>query len=139
MANFHHDLLQLRNEVAELRVQLDQEREDRKKQWWRIVWKLRRFRAAIIRLERGWSGERWHVGREYTRGSWILIPGIPDKLTRWKTDRSPGSKHQGSPTANIDLLSDEDICSGRRNGIPKRVGPDAAASAVSTKRGQPGP
>jgi hypothetical protein len=128
MANFRHDLSQLMNEVAELRAQLDTERKERKHQFWQVVWKLRRFRAAIIRLEQGVSGERWHVGREYTRGTRLLLPGKPRILVeRLKLERGANGKRPASPDAKRDLLSDEDICNGVRNGIPTSIGPDAPA------------
>jgi hypothetical protein len=118
---------QLQKEVADLREQLETERKERKHQFWQVVWKLRRYRAAIIRLEQGVSGERWHVGREYTRGTRLLLPGKPKLLVERLAMTRPSGKQPESPSAVRDLLRDEDICRGVRNGIPASVGPDAPA------------
>jgi hypothetical protein len=121
MSNLAQDVLQLKEEVAELKAGFEEERAARRHDFWRIIWKLRRFRAAIIRLEDGISGERWHKGREYTRGSRLLIPGKPFLLEFKQKNRAVSGFRSPQRSNAYKSITDEDILNGRRNGLPGSV------------------
>lgn len=116
MPNIQQDVYQLQQDVAELRRELRNVSEQQNKFWATIQNMLKRYRAAILRLEVGDSGEKWHTGPNYTRGSRLRIPSCPLVLRTWKEVRSPDPRY-----VHTDPLATEEIVSGRRDGIPARV------------------
>lgn len=73
-------------------------------------WRHKRFRAELIRLSVGASGERWHVGGAYTRGSRIRIPSRPKIL-----DMIPRRVRAK------DRLEERSFINDRLHGIPRQV------------------
>lgn len=116
MPNIQQDVYQLKEDVAELRRELVNVSDQQNRFWASIQNMLKRYRAAILRLEVGDSGEKWHTGPTYTRGSRLKIPSCPEVLRTWKEVRARDPQN-----VHADSLATEEIVSGRRNGIPARV------------------
>lgn len=118
MPNIPQDVWQLQKDVDELRAEMAELRERQEGFWRRIRYMLRSYRAAILRLEVGDSGERYHVGYAYTLGSRLRIPTrVPRILAEWKS-MNPKWERRDS---HKDSLAFEEVVSGPRHGIPKRV------------------
>lgn len=86
---------------------------------YRLVVRFRKIRAAIMRLEVGESGEKWHVGPAYTQGSRLRIPEKPQRLREMQA--APGYGFEGPKYKAKDELADEELLDDRRNGIPRTV------------------
>ncbi len=122
MSQIHQDVYQLQEEVRELRERLEAHETATGKMWNRVLYKLRIFRAEIIRLSNGESGERWHVGPEYVRGSRLRIPGMPRLLKEFlAVDLTQDGKPKYRQTVSIDPMADKDILDGARRGIPAKL------------------
>ena len=95
--------LVLEAENAEFRTELKSAKN-------KAEYRFRTFRAELTRLSIGASGERWHVGGAYTRGTQLRIPDRP-KLLDGISRRAIAK----------DRLADRGLIRDGRNGIPNRV------------------
>lgn len=119
MTNIRQDVDKLQEEVARLTEKLGEVEDAQAAFWKRIRNMLRKYRAAILRLEIGDSGEKWHAGFEYTRGTRLRVPKLmPLVLREW-------SEYYESKISRFvrtdSLAGDKEIVSGVRNGIPPVV------------------
>ncbi len=124
--NIAQAVLELIDQVAELQKDLEEEQAARKHLEGKFLYRLRKHRAEIIRLQCGESGEKWHSGPVYTRGSRLRIPGRP-QLLRWRMANCKGKRdriRRNDPSSQqFDRIINEE--SGRdgecRNGVPTLV------------------
>lgn len=110
MSNLPQIIEDLQRRVADLEVRLEESDRARLNERERNLYRYRKFRVAIIRLETGASGERWHVGGGYVRGSRLRIPIRPPVLDEGYI--RPPNPHP---------LDDKELINGGRNGIPATV------------------
>ena len=124
--NIPQAVLELMDQVAKLQKDLEEERKARVHLEGKFLYRLRKHRAEIIRLQCGESGEKWHSGPVYTRGSRLRIPGRP-QLLRWRIKHCRGRRDRilrNDPSSQqFDRIINEE--SGRdgerRNGVPTLV------------------
>ncbi len=124
--NIPQAVLKLLDQVEQLRKDLEEETAARKHLEGKFLYRLRKHRAEIIRLQCGESGEKWHSGPVYTLGSRLRIPGRP-QLLRWRMANDKGRRtriRRNDPSSQqFDRIINEE--SGRdgerRNGVPTLV------------------
>lgn len=108
--NYAQNVRDLLERVEVLEKALAREVKLRTQEHARGIYRSRKFRAEIIRLKTGESGERWVVGNAYTRGSYLSVPRKPDILLEVMT-----------MPIRSDTMGDKELRDGSRNGIPPTV------------------
>lgn len=124
--NIPQAVFELQGLVKKLQEDLEEERKARRHLEMKFLYRLRKHRAQIIRLQTGESGEKWHTGHVYTLGSRLKIPGRP-QLLRWRMKHIKGRpdriRRSDPSSQQFDRIINEE--SGRdgerRNGVPTLV------------------
>ncbi len=120
MPSVFERLKALEEKVVEQQAELDAYKKKLQTTHDGMKYRLKAIRGAMTRALALDSGERWQLGPEYTRGSRLQIPGRPRRLReRMDTEKIPRSDI--SRIHIINVLSEEGITDGRRNGLPKSV------------------
>ncbi len=115
--------------VERLTDQLEAECTGRRRQFYFIQRALQRQLSLITRLETGASGELWHVGGTYTRGTRLRIPPKPPVL---KAMQEAGKSKRTRPESLLlQEIRAEEEKNGVRHELPPRIAePYAAAKYV---------